>query len=308
MTFLLLLPLALPFVMPPLARQALERLAPDTALRVVTAATVVLACCSLSALGAFVLVGLFELPLFAALGELVRPLRAGSDLFVLPAAAFSVGALAVCSGTVGRTALRQARAFQAATSEADRRSTAGDLCVIDSPCPEAYALPGRPHRIVVTTGMLRSLGPDEREALFAHERAHNAGGHHYFLAVAELAAHCHPGLRPAAAAIRLAVERVADEAAAAVVGDRRLTARAIGRAALAAGVTRDGRPSFAPAVNAGPVPQRVAALLSAPRAPRRAARWIAVLLVACAAVSVCASAAGVIGFHHEVEIAQGEAR
>jgi uncharacterized protein YjeT (DUF2065 family) len=305
-TFLLLVPLVLPFVMPALARRALERLTPVTALRVITGCAVVLGFCSVTALGAFVLTGLLKLPLFAALGELVRPLRAGSDLFVVPAAAFSVGALAVCAGTLGRTVLRQAKAFRAAISEADRRSTAGDLCVIDSPHPDAYALPGRPHRIVVTTGMLRSLGPEEREALFAHERAHNAGGHHYFLVAAELAAHCHPGLRSAAAAIRLAVERVADEAAAAAVGDRRLTARAIGRAALATGSARVRRPSFAPAASTGPVPQRVAALLAVPRAQHRAARWIAALLVACATVSLCASAAGVVGFHHEVEIAQGE--
>ncbi|MGW3495357.1 M48 family metalloprotease [Streptomyces sp. NPDC001020] len=306
MTFLLIVPLVLPFAMPPLARRVLERLAPATALWVVTCSMVVLACCCLTALGAFVLTGLLTLPAFAALGELVHPLRTASGLFVVPAAAFSVGALAVCLWTVARTVTRQARAFRAATTEAARRSTAGDLCVIDSPRPDAYALPGRPHRIVVTTGMLRSLSPDEREALFAHERAHNAGGHHYFLAVAELAALCHPGLRPVGGVIRLAVERAADEAAAAAVGDRRLTARAIGRAALAGRAAHGERPSFAAAATTGPVPQRVAALLAAPRPRRRAAPWIAVLLVACATVSACASATGVIGFHRDVEIAQGE--
>ncbi|MFC9843460.1 M48 family metalloprotease [Streptomyces sp. NPDC060223] len=34
--------------------------------------------------------------------------------------------------------------------------------------------------MVVTTATLRSRGPAEREALFAHERAHNRAGHHYF--------------------------------------------------------------------------------------------------------------------------------
>ncbi|MEU7703989.1 M56 family metallopeptidase [Streptomyces nodosus] len=306
MYLLLLVPIALPLAMPPLARRALERLTPTTALWAVTGSAVVLACCSLTALGAFVLTGLLKVPLFAAFGELVRPLRTGSNMIVVPAAAFSVGALAVCAWTVGRTVLRQARAFRTATSEADRRVTAGDLCVIDSPHPDAYALPGRPHRIVVTTGMLRTLGPDEREALFAHERAHNAGGHHYFLALAELAAHCHPGLSPVAGTIRLAVERVADEAAAEAVGDRRLTARAIGRAALASRTAPEERPSFAPAATTGPVPQRVAALLQAPRPSHRAARLTAALLIACTALSACASATGVIGFHHEVEVAQGE--
>ncbi|MEU0005530.1 M48 family metalloprotease [Streptomyces sp. NPDC006314] len=60
--------------------------------------------------------------------------------------------------------------------------------MVDPPRPDAHALPGRPHRIVVTTAMLHSLDGPEREAFFAHERAHNEGGHHYVLAAAELAA------------------------------------------------------------------------------------------------------------------------
>ncbi|MET8244436.1 M48 family metalloprotease [Streptomyces sp. NPDC005202] len=306
MIALLLLPLVLPFAMPALARRALDRLTPVTALWVITVSAAVLASCSLAALGAFVLIGLLELPVFAALGELVRPLHTASDLLVVPAAATSVGALTVCASTLGRAAVREFRAFRSAHTEADRRPAAGDLCVVDSPHPDAYALPGRPHRIVVTTAMLRSLDAAEREALFAHERAHNRGGHHYFLAAAELAAHCHPALRPVRETIGLAAERAADEAAAAAVGDRRLTARAIARAALAGQEARSERPEFAPAATSGPVPQRVKALLSAPHVPRRAAAWIAGLLVACATASCAASATGMIDFHHRVEIAQGE--
>ncbi|MEU0603971.1 M48 family metalloprotease [Streptomyces sp. NPDC006393] len=309
MTALLLLPLLLPLAAPVLARRTLDRLAPVAALWVITVCALVLAGCSLAALGVFVLTGLLKLPVFAALGELVHPLPTAPDLVVLPAAAVSVAALAVCAGMFARTALREIRAFRGARTEARRRPAAGDLCVVDSPHPDAYALPGRPHRIVVTTAMLRSLDAAEREALFAHERAHNRGGHHYFLAAAELAAHCHPALRPVRATIRLAVERAADEAAAAAVGDRRLTARAIARAALAgqdARSARPARPQFAPAVTSGPVPHRVKALLAAPRAPRRATAWIAALLLACTTASFAASATGMLDVHHRVEIAQGE--
>ncbi|GHD85973.1 M48 family metalloprotease [Streptomyces naganishii] len=306
MTALLLLPLLLPFAVPALARRALDRLAPVTALWVITVSAVVLAGCSLAALGGFVLTGLLKLPVFAALGELVRPLPTPSDLVVVPAAAVSVGALAVCAGTLVRAALREFRAFRSARTEACRRPAAGDLCVVDSPHPDAYALPGRPHRIVVTTAMLRSLDVAEREALFAHERAHNRGGHHYFLAAAELAAHCHPALRRVRGTIRLAAERAADEAAAAAVGDRRLTARAIARAALAGQDARSTRPDLAPAAASGPVPHRVKALLATPHVPRRAAAWIAALLVACTALSFASSATGVLVVHHRVEIAQGE--
>ncbi|MGW0770529.1 M48 family metalloprotease [Streptomyces sp. NPDC002676] len=308
MTALLLLPLLLPFALPALARRALDRLAPVAALWAVTACALVLAGCSLAALGAFVLTGLLRLPLFAALGELVHPLHTASALFVVPAAAVSVGALAVCGWTLVRSVLHQTRAFRAARTEAGRGPAAGDLCVVDSPRPDAYALPGRPHRIVVTTAMLRSLDGPEREALFAHERAHNEGGHHYFLAAAELAAHCHPALRPVRDTVRLAAERAADEAAAALVGDRRLAARAIARAALAGQSSRSARPDFAAAATTGPVPQRVQALLAAPRRPHRAGRLIAALLLACTAVSCVASVTGMADFHHRVEVAQGDAR
>ncbi|MGW1589727.1 M48 family metalloprotease [Streptomyces sp. NPDC002386] len=306
MTALLLLPLLLPFALPALARRALDRLAPAAALWAVTSCAVVLAGCSLGALGVFLLTGLLKLPLFAALGELIHPLRTASDLVVLPTAAVSVGALAACAWTLVRSVLRQARAFRTARTEAGRGPAAGDLCVVDSVRPDAYALPGRPHRIVVTTAMLRCLDGPEREALFAHERAHNDGGHHYFLAAAELAAHCHPALRPVRESIRLAAERAADEAAAARVGDRRLTARAIARAALASQAEHSGRPAFAAAATTGPVPQRVRALLAGARAPRRAGRPVAALLLVCAAVSCAAAAEGLADVHHRVEIAQGD--
>ncbi|GAB3174923.1 M48 family metalloprotease [Streptomyces incanus] len=307
MTVLLLIPLLLPFVMPLLAWRALDRLAPVTALWALTATALVLAGGCVAALGSLVLTGLLKLPAFAALGELVHPLRTPSGYLVLPAAAIATGVLTIGAWTLAHSAVRQTRAFRTARAEAGRRPPAGDLCVVDSPHPDAYALPGRPHRIVVTTAMLRSLGPGEREALFAHERAHNRGGHHYFLAAAELAAHCHPALRLVRTAIRLAAERAADEAAAAAVGDRRLLARAIARAALAGQAARTTRPDFAPAATSGPVPRRVAALLAAPaRRTRRSVYWVALLLATCAALSATAATTGAIAFHHDVEVAQGE--
>ncbi|MBB5119311.1 peptidase M48 Ste24p [Streptomyces eurocidicus] len=308
MTVLLLFPLLLPFVVPPLARRAERCLAPAAALWVLTLAAVALAGGSLTALGALVLTGLLKLPVLAAFGELIHPLRTPWDAVAVPSAAASVGLLVVGAWTLTRSALRQARAVRAAHAEAARRPVAGDLCVIDSPYPDAFALPGRPARVVVTTAMIRSLGPTEREVLFAHERAHNAGRHHYFLATAELAAHCHPALRAVRTSIRFAAERAADEAAAAAVGDRRLAARAIARAALAVGARRPERPVVAPAATTGPVPRRVAALLAGPP-PRahRAAPWIAALLALCATAAAGASVTGLVAFHHDVEVAQGEA-
>ncbi|MFE3034150.1 M48 family metalloprotease [Streptomyces canus] len=306
MTALLLVPLILPFLAPGPSRRTLDRLAPATALRVLTASVVALAGACVAALGALVLTGLLSIPAFASLGELIHPLHTPSDRLVLPLAAAATGVLTVSVLTLVRSAFRQVRALRTARTQADRRPAAGDLCVVDSPHPDAYALPGRPHRIVVTTALLRSLNPAEREALFAHERAHNRAGHHYFLAAAELAAHCHPALRAVRDSVRLAAERAADEAAAEAVGDRRLTATAIARAALAGHASPSTRPVFAPAATTGPVPQRVAALLAPAGGPPRTARWTAFLLVACTVVSLAAGTAGVVDIHHKVEIAQGE--
>ncbi|WP_434600038.1 M56 family metallopeptidase [Streptomyces sp. A5-4] len=307
MTVLLLLPLLLPFAMPALARRTLARLNPATALWALTACALVCAGACVAALGALLLTGLLTFPLFAALGDLIRPLRTPSDPLVLPAAALATGALTLGAWTLARSALNQVTALRTARADADSRPAAGDLCVVDSPHPDAYALPGRPHRIVVTTAMLRSLNPGEREALFAHERAHNAGGHHYFLAAAELAAHCHPALRTTRDTIRLAAERAADESAATVIGDRRLLARAIARAALATDAATTPRSAFTPGATTGPVPQRVTALLASRGNPSNTARWtIALFLAACAVLPVGAAATGVVAFHHEVEVAQGE--
>ncbi|GAA3124515.1 M48 family metalloprotease [Streptomyces rameus] len=306
MTALLLLPLVLPFLAPALGRRALDRLAPAVALWALTASALTLAGTCVAALGALVLTGLLKLPALAALGELIHPLRTPFGHLVVPAATAATGVLTLSVWTLARSAFRQARAFRAARAQADSRPAAGDLCVVDSPHADAYALPGRPHRIVVTTAMLRSLGAVEREALFAHERAHNRAGHHYFLVAAELAAHCHPALRGVRDTIRLAAERAADEAAAAALGDRRLIARAIARAALASHSSPSTRPAFAPAATTGPVPRRVAALLEPAEGRPRAARCTAFLLVVCALLSVAAGTAGVAGFHHQVEIAQGE--
>ncbi|MFE2136118.1 M56 family peptidase, partial [Streptomyces sp. NPDC059466] len=77
-------------------------------------------------------------------------------------------------------------------------------------------------------------------------------------------------------------------------------------AALASSSVRSDRPDFAPAATTGPVPQRVAALLAAPSGHGRAAPWIALLLAACATASAGTAATGILAFHHEVEVAQGE--
>jgi Zn-dependent protease with chaperone function len=304
---LLVVPLLAPFAAPLLTRRLVGRLDPTAALWALTAATVVLAVSSLASLGGLLLSGALKLPAVARLGSLIHPLHVGPTAFLLPATLLSAGALAACAVTACCSVLRQWRLLRVARVEADTRHAAGDLSIVDDDRPDAYALPGNPGRIVVTSGMLRSLEPREREALFAHERAHLSGRHHLFLVAAELSAHCHPGLRPLRGDIALAVERAADEAAAGVTGDRRLTAQAIGRAALASRAARESRPAFVPSAVSGPVPQRVAALLHRPSGPRRLVAAFALLLLLCAGVSSATAMAGDVSLHSGVEVAQGEA-
>lgn len=130
------------------------------------------------------------------------------------------------------------------------------LTFLDDPVPTAFALPGTPGRIVVSSGMLQALSTDERRALLAHERAHLRHRHHLFLLVFQLAAAVNPLLRPLTRTGAFALERWADEEAVAAIADRHL----IARAALAA----ERAPQPAMSATGGPVPQRVRALLAPP--------------------------------------------
>ncbi|MFI6048614.1 M56 family metallopeptidase [Streptomyces violascens] len=311
MIFSVWIPLLVPFLAAPAARRLAEALPPRPAAWLLAAAATGLAACSTAALGLIALAGALRLPFFASLENLTAPLDALPAWLAIPAAAAAAGLVAVSGVALVRTARRHLTELRVARSRLG--SAAGELAVLRDPRPDAYALPGRPGRIVVTTGMLRALEPAEREALFAHERAHLVGRHHLFLAAAELAAHCHPSLRSLRAPLAFALERSADEYAAGAVGDRKLAARAIGRAALASRAAAPGpaRPRAVLAATAGPVPRRVAALLDrrpSPRLPRsHGARLIAAVLLGC----LCASAASAIeaaaDLHGGIEIAQGEA-
>ncbi|MDJ0344005.1 M56 family metallopeptidase [Streptomyces sp. H10-C2] len=306
-------PLLIPLLAVPLARRLAAGLAPRAAAWLLACTAAVLAVTSTVALALLVAQGALLLPPVAALGHLTLPLiGAGSDGFdvTVPAACVAAALLAACAGAV-ILAIRRYRAEMARAHAATRACVpAGELAVLQDSDPDAYALPGRPGRIVVTTGMLRALAPGEREALLAHERAHLVGRHHLFIVVAALAATCHPLLRGLRAPLSYALERWADESAAAAIGDRRLAARAVGRAALAARTVSSGRPSAALAMSTGPVPRRVAALLHAvpPVDLRRSRgpRLVAALLAGCLLLSAAAAVEGATDLHEIVETAQGE--
>ncbi|MDH6696945.1 M48 family metalloprotease [Streptomyces griseoviridis] len=298
----------------PLARRGAEQLPPRVVAWALTVLAAVLAVSSTAALALLALAGALRLPFVATRAHLSPALLGDASPVTDPAAATAVVALTALCVLLPREIHRHLRELRIAREEFADVPHAGDLYVRQDDRPDAYALPGRPGRVVVTTGMLRALDAREREVLFAHERAHLAGRHHLFAVCAESAAALHPALRALRAPLSYALERWADESAARATGDRALTARAVGRAALAAHSASPAgpgpRPRFALGATAGPVPRRVAALLTAPartRVPRGPLpRVLACLLLASVALSTAAALVAAADLHSGIEIAQGE--
>ncbi|MFF6910514.1 M56 family metallopeptidase [Streptomyces sp. NPDC012389] len=279
------LPLVLPLTALPIARLAEQHLHPRRAARLLTTVAVILASCSLVCLALLVVVGTAQLP--------GNPLPDGwSDEEVrdaVPHDAFagkaSILALVAVTTACGFTVHRHYRFRARAHRTLAGLPGGGDLAVLPDEVPYAYALPGSPGRVMVSTAMLAALDPAERRALLAHERAHLDGRHHRLLLATRLAGCVNPLLRPLQAALVYSTERWADEEAARATGDRRLTARAVGKAALISGPAPRAA-AVAHFAAAGPVPRRVAALLG-PVPPDRG--WPPALTPAGAAALVAAA-------------------
>ncbi len=141
-----------------------------------------------------------------------------------------VGLVALATVTTGSVrALRVMRCYRRITSTPSH----SPVVVVQSLEAQAFAVPGKPGHVHVTTAMLNALDEDGRRVLFAHESAHLDLGHHRFVHIGSVAAALFPPLRPLANQISFCTERWADEVAAAKIGDRRTTARAIASAAFA---------------------------------------------------------------------------
>lgn len=163
---------------------------------------------------------------------------------------------------------------------------AGELIVVPGASVGAYAVPGRPGRVVAGEQLLARLSSGQRRAVLAHERAHLMHGHHWHLAAVSIASALNPWLGPLRAATSCAAERWADEVAAATVADRRLVARALAAAAVRTDAPRQG--ALAAATHF--VPLRVAALLApAPRSRPLLVRVSLALLLAATAATVLAT-------------------
>jgi Zn-dependent protease with chaperone function len=266
------LPFLLALLASPVARLLAGRSEPRLATWLLTLSSMVLAAAGTISLALLTLTGLLRIPELAAIGEWPLGLAERKDPVELSVAVLAGLLLAAAVVAATRMLWHRCRALAHAAVDAACLAAKDDFVIVENPVPEAFALPGRPGRVVVSTGMLAALDTGERDILLAHERAHLAEHHYVFVALAEFAAAANPLLRPLATAVTYTVERWADEHAATVTGDRRRVARTVGKAALAANKKRPRLASAALGVlgrggelsSAGPVPRRVAALLAPP--------------------------------------------
>jgi Zn-dependent protease with chaperone function len=319
------LPLVIPFLAALAARPLADRLPPAPVTWLLATSSLVLALASSAVLGLLALSALVRVPFVDAVAHLSAPVISSGDSVSVPVAIIAGGLLAAAAAAAVRALWHRGGAIIAAHRRARSLPGAGQVVVTEDDAADAYTIPGWPCRIVITSGMVRSLSPGERQVLLAHERAHASGSHYLFTSVARLAAAANPLLRPVAAQAGYTVERWADERAAAESGDRPLTARAVARAALAASaaptaradridplttlgmVGTGGRGGIGSAVpglrGAGPVPRRVAALLAPPPKTPLLLYGAVVLVVVLSAVSALDAAASL---HQLIELAQGQ--
>lgn len=320
------LPLVIPLLAAVSARALADRLPPAAATWLLAASALALALASSAVLGLLALSALIRLPVVDAVGHLSRPAVANGDAVSVPVAIVAGALLAAAATAACRAAWRRVAAIARAHRHASGLPGSGEVVVTEDSAADAYTVPGWPCRIVITQGMLRALSAGERSVLLAHERTHARNSHYLFTSVARLAAAANPLLRPVAAEVGYAIERWADERAAAETGDRALTARAVAHAALATSaappdrdaamtalglITSDssngegqheGKHRRTRARKAGPVPRRVAALLAP---PPELSPLLLVVVVVLVAVSGASAMEAARNFHQLIELAQG---
>jgi len=112
------------------------------------------------------------------------------------------------------------------------RTGAGPIVIVDDDSADAYTVAGLRGCVVICRRLLRQLSNEERRVITGHELSHLNNRHHLFVHVADIAVAANPLLGPVSGAVRLGVERWADEDAAAALGDRRRAGRALARVAL----------------------------------------------------------------------------
>lgn len=159
------------------------------------------------------------------LGACILRLRAA---YVTPGGAAAAGAgLTLSAAIAARTGWALAAVVRGRRAERRRQRTLIALCgrhtplhdavILDQPQPAAYCVAGRADTVVVTSGALDLLSPEQVAAVLAHEQAHRRGRHHRVLAAAALAERALPELplmRQLPRQVRRLLELHADDTAA----------------------------------------------------------------------------------------------
>lgn len=285
------LPFVLSAVLGIVGPVAVRRMPPATATRLLLGCAVVSTVSSLFALLILAFTRLGQLELVAALGNWSHTALASDDPVPPAVATTAVATLVVLTVTTAVALVRRAHA--AAILRRDRHGlgcSSSDLIVVDDANPDAFTLPGglrEPGRIVVTRGMMQALNAAERAALLAHEAAHLRSGHHHYRTLIAVLRAMNPLLYRLPASVHYLTERWADERAAGNVGDRRLVARALARAALARKHHRQvPEPQSRLCFHRNAVSDRARSMLAPPPARRP---LVAAVLIAVVAVNLAAS-------------------
>jgi Zn-dependent protease with chaperone function len=178
----------------------------------------------------------------------------------------AAGLLAASAGVVTAQAWRASRQRRMLRVEPDigthEHRDGFDLVTLPRAAPVAYSLGGHRPQVVVSQGLRDRLDGGGLAAVLAHEAAHLRAGHDRWLHLAraaEAALWFAPWARPAAGALRLWLERWADEDAARQVGRPALRA-----ALLTAAGIEPATPMAAALSGAGALAERITALAAGP--------------------------------------------
>lgn len=253
----LYLPLVFSAVFGLTAPRLARRLPPHVSTWMLSGGALVAAASSSSALALAAFNVLARNPEIAARGRWSDEVLRRHDPVTAPAGMLAIAAVVIFAARFLSAGTRRTSAILAAHRlAAHLPATGSELSVLQSARRQAFAVPGRPGRIAITTAMVRTLDSGQRRALLAHERSHLHHHHHLHHTAVHLAVAVNPLLRRLHAAVETATERWADEDATAVC-HRDTVAAALTRAATG---TSPPVPAVVLAAAASDIMTRVAAL------------------------------------------------
>jgi Zn-dependent protease with chaperone function len=187
-----------------------------------------------AALGSLLLLGFTlvgQVRAIAAIGDWSASALGRRSPVAAAVAATALVAVGLGAARAAGVTIRRVRTIAIAHEACKRLPAVGGVVVTGDDDATAYALPGRPGRVIVSAATLARLGSKEASALVAHEQSHLRHRHYLHQMIAAVVAATNPLLRGVSAATAYHIERWADEDAAGKVGVRETVAAALLRAA-----------------------------------------------------------------------------